>query len=63
MVGNGPCDFKTPIVLKYNPSDFSIVKNYEQKEVIYDEVLGTSIISIVQNAETGQELIKKIIVK
>ena len=31
--------------------------------MIYNEILGTSIITIAENVETGQELIKKVIVK
>ena len=41
QTGNG-----SPIELKYNPQDWSIVQKYEEKEIIYDEILGISKVSI-----------------
>ena len=49
--------------VQFNPSDYGIITNYDDLRSIYKTELSPTIITLTTNKESGQQIIKKQILK
>ena len=49
----------TPLVTKYEPQDPDLLKKYELLNVLYDEPLSATTVTLVQNTETGEVCLRR----